>query len=356
MTDYVRKWVLNGNRILFIGFVAKILVSSSNSSPKVLCSSGEKVVVGTVPLCDRVVKASGSTRRLIPHSSAPAITIVDVTTQTPPSFAASAPAPLIFGFNSTQSAPSTSSLTSSPGLSAIYGSHETFCSNFDSHGPPFDFNFEFQALAASSTGFAMPFDGLHEFVMVFETVSRVEFPNTWGPIDLNQLVAMSTSTPMVPVNEEPTLTGWEPTTLDELVASSLSAGPSTRTPPAHGFSGTPVLVTNGQLPIGMAFAEMVVHVILPMDSAAQHTLNRGVRAADNLNLYASGHEDWTHYILMAPRPTCAMSAEVGRGWPRGLDRVGRSPTSHRPTRSRPLGQPRPTSADIAQVGRGAIKM
>jgi hypothetical protein len=34
---------------------------------------------------------------------------------------------------------------------------------------------------------------------------------------------------------------------------------------------------NGQLPIGMAFAEMVVHVILPMDSAAQHTLNRGVR-------------------------------------------------------------------------------
>jgi hypothetical protein len=48
MTDYVRKYVLYFNRILFIGFMAKILVSNPSSSPKVFYSSREKVTVGTV--------------------------------------------------------------------------------------------------------------------------------------------------------------------------------------------------------------------------------------------------------------------------------------------------------------------
>jgi hypothetical protein len=50
--------------------------------------------------------------------------------------------------------------------------------------------------------------------------------------------------------------------------------------------------------------------------------------------HAPGVFPFTHYILMAPRPTWSMSAEVGRGWPRGST----------------------GSADIDQVGRGVIKM
>ncbi|KAJ7495017.1 hypothetical protein FB451DRAFT_1360022 [Mycena latifolia] len=145
---------------------------------------------------------------------APAITVVDVTAQMPPSFVASASS-LLRDF-----------------------SHETFDFNFNSHGPSFDFNFEFQALAASSSaGVATPFDALDDFSIVSETASGVEnFPDTWGPIDLSQLVAVDTSTPMVPAHEAPTLTGWEPTTLDELVASPLFAAPGTHAAPAHGFS------------------------------------------------------------------------------------------------------------------------
>jgi hypothetical protein len=48
MTDYVGKPVLNVNHIIFIGFVAKILVLRSNSSPKVLWNGGKKVVDSTI--------------------------------------------------------------------------------------------------------------------------------------------------------------------------------------------------------------------------------------------------------------------------------------------------------------------
>jgi hypothetical protein len=103
-----------------------------------------------------------------------------------------APAPLISGLDAVQFV---SNLTSSQGLIAIDDSHETFDFNFNSHGPSFDFNFEFQALAASSSaGFATPFDTLDDFFIVSETASEVEnFSDTWGPIDLNQLVAVDTS-------------------------------------------------------------------------------------------------------------------------------------------------------------------
>ncbi|KAJ6534343.1 hypothetical protein B0H19DRAFT_1241475 [Mycena capillaripes] len=45
------------------------------------------------------------------------------------------------------------------------------------------------------------------------------------------------------------------------------------------------------------------------------------------------------YILMASRPTWSRSAEVGRGWPRGLDRVGRGEVGRAPSIPGAVGWP-----------------
>ncbi|KAF7335140.1 hypothetical protein MVEN_02265100 [Mycena venus] len=186
-----------------------------------------------------IVLASSSGRvRTAPMILAPvpATTMVGATGQTPPSFVASSLASSISGLNTAQFAPDTSSITASQGSLAINESHETSDFHLDSHASSFNFNFDFQALAASSSaGFTTLFDTRDPFSIVSETAFGVEnFPDAWGPMDLNQLVAV-TSTPMVPAHQEPTLTGWEPTTVDELLASSLFAAPGAHTAPGRGF-------------------------------------------------------------------------------------------------------------------------
>ncbi|KAJ7840197.1 hypothetical protein B0H14DRAFT_2587594 [Mycena olivaceomarginata] len=52
---------------------------------------------------------------------------------------------------------------------------------------------------------------------------------------------------------------------------------------------------------------------------------------------------------MAPRPTWSMSAEVGRGWPRGLDRVGQGVVGRGRLRSAEVGR-----GCLGHVGRAPI--
>ncbi|KAF7326552.1 hypothetical protein MVEN_02608400 [Mycena venus] len=162
-----------------------------------------------------VVSASSTGRvRTAPVVPAPAtpVAVVDIPAQVTPASATALAAPQIVT--------NIPAGTASAELSELDGTQWA----------SFDFNFEFEALTSSSAALDMPFDGLDGFTMASVPVAGAEsVPNFWGPADLNALVAAEMSAPMIPVQEASMLTRWEPTTLDELLTSSLFEGSSTDT-------------------------------------------------------------------------------------------------------------------------------
>ncbi|KAF7359625.1 hypothetical protein MVEN_00686300 [Mycena venus] len=162
-----------------------------------------------------VVSASSTGRvRTAPVVPAPAtpVAVVDIPAQVTPASATALAAPQIVT--------NIPAGTASAELSELDGAQWA----------SFDFNFEFEALTSSSAALDMPFDGLDGFTMASVPVAGAEsVPNFWGPADLNALVAAEMFAPMIPVQEASMLTRWEPTTLDELLTSSLFEGSSTDT-------------------------------------------------------------------------------------------------------------------------------